>query len=250
MIRTGLDVLVAQPGRITVGTRVGLLCNQASCNAAFRHAGDLLREVLPPGSLRCLFSPQHGFFSVKQDNMIESTHMTDPFTGLPVYSLYGETRTPTTAMLDEIDLLIVDLQDVGTRVYTYVWTMVLCMEAAAQAGVRVMVLDRPNPLGGELWRVTCLMRAGVPLWGLYPLAMRLADHGRIWHYLHHTTDLGPEVQGGAHDRLAAFVFTDTRLALGISLVPIGLPRVKLGVSPGPGCPLRGDLSKRVGLASV
>ena len=124
MTTIGIEQLLAEPPSFLAGQRLALLCNQASTDRHFRHSRDLLMKAFP-GQLVCLFSPQHGFFSEKQDNMIESGHSTDAASGLPVFSLYGETRQPTAAMFDGFDILLIDLQDVGTRVYTLIWTVVL-----------------------------------------------------------------------------------------------------------------------------
>lgn len=151
LVRTGLDVVLDQPPERLLASRAfGLLCNQASVTGRgdFRHAADALHEQFPE-ALRTLFGPQHGLWSTEQDNMVETAH--GSYRGMTVHSLYSETRKPTAEMLQGIDLLVVDLQDVGTRVYTYVWTLTLCMEACAEHGVEVMVLDRPNPLGGEVF---------------------------------------------------------------------------------------------------
>lgn len=149
MIQTGIEHLVSCSERKLAGKRLGLLANQASTDAALVHSRDLLCRTFP-GQLTCLFSPQHGFFSEKQDNMIESDHGRDTVTGLPVYSLYGETRRPYPSMFADLDVLLVDLIDVGTRVYTFIWTVVHCLEVAAQTGKKVLILDRPNPIGGHL----------------------------------------------------------------------------------------------------
>ncbi|MGI6657356.1 MAG: exo-beta-N-acetylmuramidase NamZ domain-containing protein [Desulfobulbus sp.] len=148
MLRTGLEQLCRSPGSRFSGLRLGLLTNQSSTDRFLTHGRDLIRAAFP-GQLTCLFSPQHGFFSEKQDNMVESGHGRDAETGLPVYSLYGETRKPFPSMFEGIDVLLVDLMDVGTRVYTFIWTVVHCLETAAETGTRVVVLDRPNPIGGR-----------------------------------------------------------------------------------------------------
>ncbi len=148
-VRPGLEVIADSPPGKFSGKRLGLLCNQASTDSRFRHSRDLIRQRFP-GQLRCLFSPQHGFFSAKQDNMIESDHAVDPVSGLEVYSLYGETRKPYPSMFTDIDLLLVDLVDVGTRVYTFIWTVIYCLQTAAETGTGVVILDRPNPLGGRV----------------------------------------------------------------------------------------------------
>lgn len=148
-MQTGLEQLCRSAAAGLDGKRLGLLCNQASTDSRFVHSRDLLTATFP-GQLTCLFSPQHGFFSEKQDNMIESGHGRDLVSGLPVYSLYGETRKPYPSMFADIDVLLVDLIDVGTRVYTFIWTVVHCLETAAETGIKIMILDRPNPIGGHL----------------------------------------------------------------------------------------------------
>jgi uncharacterized protein YbbC (DUF1343 family) len=149
MISIGLEELAAAPPTWLKGKRLGLLCNQASTDRFYRHSREVVVAALP-GQLTCIFSPQHGFFADRQDNMIESGHTTDDLTGLPVFSLYGDQRRPDPAMLAHLDVLLIDLQDVGTRVYTFIWTMFYCLEAAAAEGKLVVILDRPNPIGGEL----------------------------------------------------------------------------------------------------
>lgn len=146
----GLEVACRTPPDVLLRARAfGLLSNQASVDHVFRHAADVLATRFP-GRLRALFSPQHGLWSTEQDNMIETAHGRDARLGVPVWSLYSDTRKPTQQMLDGLDLLVVDLQDIGVRVYTYVWTLTYCLEACAQRGIPVLVLDRPNPLGGEI----------------------------------------------------------------------------------------------------
>ncbi len=167
--RLGLEVCLADPPQILKNTPFGLLLNQASVERTFRSAHTLLAARFP-GQLRALFSPQHGLFSAQQDNMIESAHARAH--GLPVFSLYSETRKPRPEMLHGLEALVVDLQDVGTRVYTYIWTLLLCLEACAAAGVRVVVLDRPNPLGGELVEGPRLDPAYASFVGLHPIPMR------------------------------------------------------------------------------
>ncbi len=171
MITIGIERLVADPPLSLKGKRLALLCNQASTDHRFKHSRDLLDQVYP-GQLTCLFSPQHGFFSEKQDNMVESAHIRDDITGLPVFSLYAEKRRPDTSMFDLFDVLLVDLVDVGTRVYTFLYTLAYCMEAAAETGKKVIILDRPNPLGGLLTEGNILKEACFSFVGLYPLPMR------------------------------------------------------------------------------
>ena len=171
MTTLGIEELIAAPPRSFAGKRLALLCNQASTDSRFRHSRDLIMQAFP-GQLACLFSPQHGFFSEKQDNMIESEHAVDSVTGLPVYSLYGETRRPTAAMFEHFDILLIDLQDVGTRVYTFVWTVFYCLQQAAANGKKVVVLDRPNPIGGQIIEGNLLRPELRSFVGLHEIPMR------------------------------------------------------------------------------
>lgn len=171
MITLGIENLLAAPPAYLAGKRLALLCNQASTDSNLRHSRDLLMDAFP-GQLTCLFTPQHGFFAEKQDNMIESSHMTDPVSGLPVFSLYGEVRRPTAAMYEHFDVLLVDIVDVGTRVYTFLYTLAYCLEEAARHGKQVVVLDRPNPVGGEAIEGNLLKDDCRSFVGLYPLPMR------------------------------------------------------------------------------
>lgn len=170
IIRTGLESLLEDPPPHIRGKRLGLLCNQASTDSRFRHGRDLIMDRFP-GRLSALFSPQHGFFSARQDNMIESGHSLDIISGLPVYSLYGETRKPYHQWFSGIDTLLIDLVDVGTRVYTFIWTIVHCLQVAAETGIEVMVLDRPNPLGGDV-EGNLLDMEMASFVGLWPVPMR------------------------------------------------------------------------------
>ncbi len=171
MVTLGIEQLITGQGPDLGGKRLGLLCNQASTDRYFTHSRDLICRHFP-GQLTCLFSPQHGFFAEKQDNMIESAHGRDASTDLPLFSLYGEVRKPTPAMLDHLDVLLIDLQDVGTRVYTFIYTVALCLEAARECGKKVIVLDRPNPIGGKQIEGNLLRKGYETFVGLYPLPMR------------------------------------------------------------------------------
>ncbi len=133
---------------LLAGQRVGLVCNQATVLPDLRHAADVFYEH-PEIDLTTLFGPQHGIRGDVQYNMIETPHMPDARTGIMVYSLYSETREPTEAMLADVDTIVVDLQDVGCRIYTFVYTMANCMRAAKTFGKRVIVCDRPNPINGN-----------------------------------------------------------------------------------------------------
>src|SRR5213079_186724 len=130
------------------GVRVGVVCNPASVDGELRHVADRIRTQ-GGARLAAIFGPQHGFRSDVQENMIESGHGQDALRHVPVYSLYSETREPTADMLRGIDLLVIDLQDVGTRIYTYIYTMANCLVAAKRHQRPVIVCDRPNPIGGR-----------------------------------------------------------------------------------------------------
>jgi uncharacterized protein YbbC (DUF1343 family) len=147
-VELGIDRLLDADRSLVAGRSVGIVCNPASIDSALRHTADRFSDD-PDMKVVALFGPQHGFRSDLQDNMIETPHARDARRAIPVYSLYSETREPTADMLRDVDTLVVDLQDVGTRVYTYIYTMANCMRAAARHGVRVIVCDRPNPIGGE-----------------------------------------------------------------------------------------------------
>src|SRR6188508_3584080 len=128
------------------GRRVALLAHPASMTAEFEHSLDALRSIRGL-DVTAAFGPQHGLRGDKQDNMVESPDFRDPVHGIPVFSLYGEVRRPTEEMLDHFDVLLVDLQDLGCRIYTFVTTLLYVLEAAAQHKKIVWILDRPNPVG-------------------------------------------------------------------------------------------------------
>ena len=170
-VRLGLERLLDGPDRkLIAGQRVGLVCNPASVDSALVHASD--RLMSDDWKLTALFGPQHGFRSDLQENMIESPHAQDAKRRLPVHSLYSETRQPTAQMLADVDVLVIDLQDVGTRIYTYIYTMANCLRAARAHGVRVVVCDRPNPIDGETIEGATLDPAYVSFVGQFPIPMR------------------------------------------------------------------------------
>ena len=150
---------------------VGLVCNPASVNKHLTHTADSIRASAGT-TLAALFGPQHGFHSVVQDNMIETPHARHPRYDVPVYSLYSETREPTSEMLRGLDLLVIDLQDVGTRVYTYIYTMANCLRAARRTGLPVIVCDRPNPIGGLTTEGPILTRGFESFVGQFPIPLR------------------------------------------------------------------------------
>jgi uncharacterized protein YbbC (DUF1343 family) len=172
MLKTGLDRLLAdrELRRPLAGRRVALLAHPASVTADLTHTLDAL-AACEDLRLSAAFGPQHGLRGDKQDNMVESPDFNDPSLGLPVFSLYGEVRRPTPAMLDTFDVLLVDLQDLGCRIYTFVTTLRYVLEAAAAAGKSVWVLDRPNPIGRPIEGT--LLRAGWESFvGAGPMPMR------------------------------------------------------------------------------
>ena len=147
-MRTGLERLLADPAlrRPLAGRRLALLAHPASVTSELSHALDAL-AACPDLRLASAFGPQHGLRGDKQDNMVESPDFLDPRHGIPVFSLYGEVRRPTPAMMDSFDVLLVDLQDLGCRIYTFLTTLRYVMEACAAHGKALWVLDRPNPAG-------------------------------------------------------------------------------------------------------
>ncbi len=168
----GLDRLLSDPDlrRPLRGRRLALLAHPASVSADLRHALDALAE-LPDLRLTAAFGPQHGLRGDKQDNMVESAEFFDPQHGIPVFSLYGTVRRPTAEMMSSFDVLLVDLQDLGCRIYTFITTLLYVLEAAALQGKEVWILDRPNPVGRPVEGL--LLRPGWQSFvGAGPLPMR------------------------------------------------------------------------------
>src|SRR2546427_2329108 len=170
-ISLGIENLLTEKIDLVRGRRVGLICNQASVDHNFQHAADLFHNH-PEIDVVSLFGPQHGIRGDVQDNMIETGHATDRKTGLPIYSLYSETREPTEEMLRDVDIIIFDLQDVGTRIYTFVYTLANCMRAAKKFGKKVIACDRPNPIGGSKVAGVVLDPACASFVGQFPIATR------------------------------------------------------------------------------
>ncbi|MHB8203200.1 MAG: exo-beta-N-acetylmuramidase NamZ family protein [Desulfomonilaceae bacterium] len=171
MVATGLAKLVYDPSIVSEYERLGLLYNQASIDTAFRESADVLFEVLQK-RLTTLFGPQHGVGATEQDNMIETGHTLHRRLGLPIYSLYSSTRRPTPEMLQNVDAILVDIQDVGTRVYTFCATVCFLMEVCAGVGKTVIILDRPNPINGVDVEGSVLEPEFASFVGPYPLPMR------------------------------------------------------------------------------
>src|SRR4051812_30176950 len=153
------------------GHRVGVVCNPASIDSSFRHILDRVASE-PGATLAAVFGPQHGFRSDVQDNMIETGHATDDIRRVPIYSLYSDTREPTAPMLDGLDALVIDLQDVGVRIYTYIYTMANCLRACGRHGIPVIVCDRPNPINGVDVEGALLRKGFESFVGLFPIPMR------------------------------------------------------------------------------
>ncbi|MBI4823146.1 MAG: DUF1343 domain-containing protein [Nitrospirae bacterium] len=170
-VKTGLDRFEKHLPKALKGSSVGLLLNPSSVDCRLRHAVDIFLNSKKV-KLKALFGPQHGIYGETQDNMIEWKGFRDPETGLPVYSLYGHKRKPTHEMLKDIDVLVIDLQDIGSRYYTFIWTMALCMEACMEEEKSVVVLDRPNPIGGLYIEGTMLKPEYGSFVGLHPLPAR------------------------------------------------------------------------------
>ena len=165
-VRSGLDRL-PEAGELLSGLRVGLIANPSSLDASFRHAREVVAG-LPGVQLAALFAPEHGFDATEQD-LIE---IPDGEGRIPLFSLYGPERRPTARMLEGLDALVFDIQDIGSRYYTYIWTMAHAMEAAAEHGRRIVVLDRPNPIGGAAVEGNLIRDDHRSFVGLYPLPNR------------------------------------------------------------------------------
>ncbi len=168
-IRLGSDRLLDSP--LVTGRRIGLLCNPASVDHELQHTADRL-AASGDVTLAALFGPQHGFNADVQDNMIETGHARDARRRVPIYSLYSETREPTADMLAGLDAFVVDLQDIGARIYTFIYTMANCLRAAGRAGVPVIVCDRPNPIGGIDVEGPMLEPGFESFVGQFPIPMR------------------------------------------------------------------------------
>ncbi len=170
-VQLGIEKLLTSPPCWLGEKRIGLLTNQASVDSTLNNTVDLLVQSYPK-TIKALFGPQHGFRGEKQDNMVESRDFIHPRFNLPVFSLYGTSRVPTKEMLELIDILVIDLQDIGTRVYTFITTLAYCLRAAQEHGKKVVVLDRPNPIGGTAVEGNLLKEQLRSFVGVYPLPMR------------------------------------------------------------------------------
>jgi len=212
----GIDRLLADASlrRQLEGRRVALLAHPASVTADLTHSLDAL--VAAGVNVSAVFGPQHGVRGDLQDNMMESPDFTDPTYGMPVFSLYGEVRRPTRESMDTFDVMLVDLQDVGCRIYTFVTTLLYVLEAAAAHGKSVWVLDRPNPAGRPIEGLT--LRPGWESFvGAGPMAMRhgmtLGELGR-WFVAHYGLDVDyrvVEMEGWLPDAAPGYGWPETRV---------------------------------------
>jgi uncharacterized protein YbbC (DUF1343 family) len=164
----GSDVLFDR--QLLKGRTIGIVCNPASIDASFRHV--ITRAEETGVKIGAIFGPQHGLKSDLQENMIETPHADDARRRVPVYSLYSEVREPSAEMLRGLDALVVDLQDVGTRIYTYIYTMANCLRAGKKHGVPVIVCDRPNPIDGNTVEGPMLIEGFESFVGQFPIPMR------------------------------------------------------------------------------
>jgi uncharacterized protein YbbC (DUF1343 family) len=191
-VRTGIDVLLAEGAGPLGGRRVGLITNHTGITADGRSTIDVLHEHADL-DLIALFSPEHGIRGTAEAGETVNDSV-DERTGLPVHSLYGETRTPTAAMLEGLDVLAFDIQDIGTRYYTYIWTMALALETAAEHGLRFVVLDRPDPIGGIQVHGNVLDPEFATFVGLHPVPMRHGlTVGEMARYLNAELELGADL---------------------------------------------------------
>ncbi len=173
-VMTGLDILNEEKFKMLQGKKIAVVCNQATIDRHLRHILELLlpyhrQQYL---EIKAVFGPQHGLWGHTQDNMIEWEGYLDEPSGLRIFSLYGKERKPAKHMLQDVDVLLIDLPDIGSRYYTFIWTMALCMETCQEHNIRTIVLDRPNPISGTQVEGTVLESSYRSFVGLYPLPQR------------------------------------------------------------------------------
>lgn len=213
----GIDRLLAEPDlrKALHGKRVALVAHPASVTAGLVHSLDAL-AALDDIRLTAAFGPQHGLRGDKQDNMVESPDFTDPVHGIPVFSLYGEVRRPTGQMMGTFDVVLIDLQDLGCRIYTFVTTLLYMLEAAARDGKSVWVLDRPNPAGRPVEGLT-LREGWESFVGAGPMPMRhgltLGEMGH-WFIRHYGLDVDYrviEMTGWQREAAPGFGWPESRI---------------------------------------
>ncbi len=185
-IKIGIDQFEKLWPKRLKRSKVGLLVHGASVNRNLNHTIDLFINS-KNFELKAIFGPQHGIFGETQDNMVEWEGFIEPRTGLPVFSLYGHTRKPEPSMLKDIDVFVIDLQDIGSRYYTFIWTMELCMQACNEYNKSLIILDRPNPIGGHLTEGPVLKSTYSSFVGQRPLPIRHGmTIGEIGNYFRNT----------------------------------------------------------------
>ncbi len=190
MVETGLDIIRKSPQLLDGYGNLGLLYNQASISSTWHLAPDVINSIAP-GRLKVLFGPQHGVGLTEQDNMIESSHLVHEKYHVPIYSLYESSRRPSPEMLEEIDTVLVDILDVGTRVYTFATTVLYVMKACAELGKSVVILDRPNPVNGLDVEGNVLDPTYASFVGPYPIPMRHGlSLGELMSYYNSTYSIG------------------------------------------------------------
>src|SRR5688572_14449693 len=205
-VRLGSDVLLGT--HHLRGARVGIVCNHASVDHAFRHVVDRLIEESGV-ELAAIFGPQHGFRSDVQDNMIETPHRDDPARRVPVYSLYSDTREPTAEMLRGLDVLVIDLQDIGARIYTYIYTMANCLRACGRHQLPIIVCDRPNPINGVDVECETRVRGFDSFVGLFPIPMRhRMTIGELANLFNQVFNLGATVEVAAMEGWRRQMYAD------------------------------------------
>ncbi len=170
-MKTGLDLLERSWPKHLQGAQIGLLVHPASMDSRFRHASDILLRS-KKFRVKAFFGPQHGIKGETQDNMIEWEGYLDHKTGMRVFSLYGKTRKPDPRMLKGMDVMVIDLQDTGARFYTFIWTLALAMQTCRELGKTMVVLDRPNPIGGHIVEGPVLRPEYASFVGLHRLPVR------------------------------------------------------------------------------
>jgi uncharacterized protein YbbC (DUF1343 family) len=193
-VKTGLDRIATSWPKAFRHADIGLVIHPASVNSRLDHAADIFLKS-SKFRLKAFFGPQHGIRGETQDNMIEWSGFKDRKTGLPVHSLYGRTRKPDRKMMKGIDVMVIDLQDVGSRYYTFIWTLALVMEACLETGTPVVILDRPNPINGSQIEGPVLKEEFKSFVGLHPLPVRHGmTIGEVGLYLQSTFYLGVDLQ--------------------------------------------------------
>jgi len=225
-MKNGIDRLIADPAlrKPLAGKRVALLAHPASVTTDLTHSLDALAKC-DDIKLSAAFGPQHGLRGDKQDNMMESPDYNDPVHNIPIFSLYGEVRRPTDAMMDRFDVILIDLQDLGCRIYTFITTLLYVLEAATQHGKEVWVLDRPNPAGRPVEGLT--LRAGWESFvGAGPMPMRhgmtLGELGH-WFIAHYKLDV-------------AYRVIEMHYWLPEAAPGLGWPEGRLWINPSPNAP--------------